>query len=139
MALIHPPKLQKRHFLREAFSSEEAERIDKKTVTAEENPEHSAYAGENTEDKVFVLSIREVEEYLPESYRKCRNTAYTASEYGGKYTSATVKDDLWWLRSPGYVLNDAAYVSDQGEIDISGSLATGYKGVRPAIWISLDH
>ncbi len=51
-------------FLNDAFTEEEQERIIEKTITNPDNPVWGTEGGEDTEDKVFLLSIEEAEKYF---------------------------------------------------------------------------
>ena len=52
-------------FFETAFSAEEQGRIPTTLVTAEDNAEYGTEAGNDTTDKVFLLSVSEVETYFP--------------------------------------------------------------------------
>ena len=131
-------------FLSKAFNAEEQAQIQNTTVSADKNPEYNTNPGNATTDKVFLLSINEVERYF-NSYeaRKCAPTAYAKAQ--GAYTSDSYKTAsgaatcLWWLRSPGLYQFLAADVYDDGSVHYSGSSVNGVLGaVRPALWINLD-
>lgn len=84
--------------------------------------------GNNTIDKVFVLSIDEYSRYLPEALRVAR--------FHGEPC-------WWWLRSPGYSTGDVADVYPDGGLD-GGIDAHGFYafadcgGVRPAMYLDLS-
>jgi len=131
-------------FLNNAFSAEEQAQIQSTNVSADKNPDYSTNPGNATTDKVFLLSITEVEKYFTSNEdRKCVPTAYaiaqgawTSDSYpkGGKATC------WWWLRSPGYSQCDAAGVFNGGWVDFSGSSVNYGTGcVRPALWIDLGN
>ena len=84
----------------------------------------------DTEDKIFLLSISEAEQYfdLPQA-RQCEATAFVLSQ--GSNTA-------WWLRSPGGSGDDAARVGSGGYINSYGRRVNDYGGVRPALWINLE-
>ena len=52
------------NFLNEAFSSDEQNSIITSVVTADENPYHQLSQGNDTMDKVFILSVIEANEVL---------------------------------------------------------------------------
>ena len=63
-------------FKNTAFDSDEKELILSTTVTADKNPTYDTSPGENTTDKVFLLSITEVTKYdKSDSARQCIGTA----------------------------------------------------------------
>ena len=46
----------------------------------------------------------------------------------------------WWLRSPGYLSNRASNVGRTGFIYVNGSTVTwAAGGIRPALWLNLEH
>ena len=68
-------------------------------------------------------------------YRPCEATKYAISNNaltnGNGYC-------WWWLRSPGDVEADAAYVTTVGLVDDIGiSVSYDNRAVRPALWITL--
>lgn len=108
-----------KEFLQEAFTQEQRMMVMATRRTNEPNECFYTNAGLPTMDKVFVLSKRELDQYLPE--RKDR--AF------GKW---------WWLRTPGDNLLAVTAVDEQGEAYLHGvnvNYITG--GVRPALWILL--
>ena len=136
-------------FLNDAFSSAEEAMIADTNVSADKNPEYSTDPGNATTDKVFLLSINEVNRYFDgDEARKCVPTAYAIAN--GAYTSNSETKGgaatCWWcLRSPGYDQRYAADVTHDGSVDYGGSVNYyGYfvsydnAGVRPALWINLD-
>lgn len=107
-------------FFNRAFTLEEQQRLDYMSIGEDVN-------------KVFVLSKREVEWYLPtEESRQCRATDYS-QRMGSSAMAASGGCSWWWLRSAGA----DAQVPD---VDSDGTLSTarvnGEKAtVRPVIWI----
>ena len=131
-------------FLNKAFNAEEQAQIQNTTVSADKNPEYNTNPGNATTDKVFLLSINEVEKYFnSDEARKCAPTAYAKAQ--GAYTSDSYKTASgaatcwWWLRSPGFNQNYAADVSTGGSVYYGGDrVHSEYGAVRPALWINLD-
>ena len=113
-------------------------------VLADENPEWDTNPGNTTTDRVFLLSIREVNQYFSsDEARKCSPTVYAKAQ--GAYTSESIKTASgdavcwWWLRSPGYSQSRAAYVRSTGSPVCYGyDVRSGHDCVRPALWINLD-
>lgn len=128
-------------FLNEAFNSAERAMIPTVTVAAEKNPEYDTNPGNDTQDKVFLLSITEADKYFTsDSALQCKMTPYAEAQ-------SNWNDDYewceWWLRSPGYFPHYVAYVYSNGSVSNSSSTfgvyATSYGyGVRPALWIELE-
>ena len=131
-------------FLKQAFSTEEQAQIQNTTVSADNNPQYSTNPGNATTDKVFLLSINEVEKYFnSDEARKCAPTAYAKAQ--GASTSDTFKTPSgaatcwWWLRSPGDDQSSAAYVYFGGDVfELGNYVFSGLNAVRPALWISID-
>ena len=131
-------------FLNKAFNAEEQAQIQNTTVSADKNPEYNTNPGNATTDKVFLLSINEVEKYFnSDEARKCAPTAYAKAQ--GAYTSDSYKTASgaatcwWWLRSPGDTQNRAARVDYDGSVPCIGlPVHFDNVAVRPALWINLD-
>ena len=94
-----------------------------------------------TQDKVFLLSVNEVNKYFTSNdKRKCFATEYAIKS--GVYTGCGKmfsKDNscMWWLRSH----NDdfiADYVSIDGSITTTINPISCCIAVRPAIWVQLQ-
>ena len=124
-------------FLNTAFGSKHQEQISSVSVSADKNPKYSTNPGNATTDKVFLLSITEAEKYFSsDSARQCSATAYVKAQ--GAYTSTSNGNCWWWLRSPGYSQNLAAYVNYDGSVNYNGLYVGSDLGaVRPALWINL--
>ena len=130
-------------FINEAFSSTEKALILETTVTADKNPRYSTDPGNDTTDKIFLLSIDEANEYFSsDDERMCAPTAYAKAQ--GASTNRNHKVDgeascRWWLRSPGTYQSSAAYVYGDGGVSSNGySVNDGFGCIRPAFWINLD-
>lgn len=122
-------------FISDAFSSDEQNMIQNTTVTADNNPSYNTSPGNNTTDKVFLLSITEVNKYFfSDSARQCSATGYAKAQ--GAYASNG--NCWWWLRSPGINSNYAAGVRDDGSVSLGGiNVRSSSVAVRPALWINL--
>ena len=124
-------------FTHEAFTAHERERIALVNIPAQENPCYPTDPGRDTQDKLFLLSLKEAEQYFSsDSARRCRPTSY-AIEKGILIDDYGYCD--WLLRSPGYLEDDAAFVFSCGtlkflgdEVDCVGA------AVRPALWLNLE-
>lgn len=113
-------------FIVRHFSEEEKSRICDTELENNDNPVFGTNGGNDTIDKVFLLSIEEAWEY----------------EYTG---DLFVDGELWWLRSPGDSGDAPAFVSDEYEEGEDGEEtcvcarsndgATAPYGVRPALWV----
>ena len=123
-------------FLNAAFSSAEQAMIPTVMVWADKNPDYSTNPGNSTQDKIFLLSIPEVNKYFAsDSARQCKPTAYAKKQ--GAYTSSS-GFYWWWLRSPASNQVGAAYVDADGGVSEVGAAGGVYVAVRPALWINLN-
>ena len=140
-------------FLGRAFSGEEQACI--LTAEVDNGPgqgygEWSASGGNNTQDKLFLLSFREANRYFgvkhyheddgKNTVSRMAPTAYAIAQGAWAdaecFTADGSRAGLWWLRSPG---------SDQycaSSVDFSGplwyvSVTNGENCVRPAFWLDL--
>lgn len=121
-----------------AFNMEEKEKILSVTLSNPDNPTYGTEGGNDTTDKVFLLSIDEAYKYLPTyDERKAKSTKYAISHDG-------YRDDLgytvWWLRSPGELTYYVAQIASDGQVYESGvPCQNGLETVRPAIWIDIEN
>lgn len=126
-------------FLNIAFTDAERKMILIASVSADRNPYIDTNPGNATHDKVFLLSISEVNKYFIDSYdaRECTPTDYAISQGVQKDNYSLKSTCFWLLRSPGKDFNHAACVSDDGVVYGGGALITKDYAVRPALWINL--
>lgn len=143
------------NFINTAFPTDEQDAIAETYVynktqsdgTSEPNPFFSTSGGEDTNDKIFLLSIEEAlkTDYgfnssysatFDNSGRVSTNTAYVAG-YEGMNDNGQA--DYWWLRSPGQYDTDAAGVQYIGYLDRYGiSVDNRDVAVRPAFNLNLS-
>lgn len=106
-------------FLREAFTLEERTKILNTCVDNPPNPKYCTNGGMGSVDKLFALSLGEVDEYLPADGDRAAGV-------------------WWWLRSPGSNLLSAASVYTDGSVYDTGiNIDYTDGGVRPAMWVLL--
>lgn len=138
-------------FYNKAFSSAEQEAILTTNVDNSKNQCYSGWntsGGNNTQDKVFLLSYAEANKYFGVTDDNSSNTksriaptAYAIAH--GAWTSLYEKtaDDIdagwWWLRSPGYDQKLAARVDADGSL-YANRVNVGSGSVRPALWVNLE-
>ena len=129
-------------FLNAAFSAEVQSKIISSTVMADKNPSYGTSPGNDTTDKVFLLSIPEVNKYFnTDSDRICGATDYAVAQ--GAYTNGSYSADgkapcWWWLRSPGDSDKRAVCVWCGGWLQDYGTNISLKNGIRPALWIDLE-
>ncbi len=140
-------------FLNEAFTAQEQNGI---LTTSVDNSSSQGYwrtnGGNNTQDRIFLLSYAEANKYLDVQYweidgsdqnMKSRTspTAYALQAGAGTSDDYKTADGAvtgwWWLRSPGDYQDYAASVDLDGSLNYdSVHYASGV--VRPALWINLE-
>ena len=136
-------------FLNTAFTSAEQAAIKNTTVVNDDNPYYDTEGGENTTDKVYLLSIAEASntaygfngEFRTESEtREAKNTAYAKERGAWTETSTEYEGNgYWWLRSPGYYSFTASSVSNNGYGDDGGNFVNSVgRAVRPALHLNLS-
>lgn len=113
-------------YLNSAFDSTEQSFIMSTKVINADNKTYGTYGGNDTTDKIFLLSIKEAKKFFTSNGDR----------------EATLLDGTscnWWLRSPGGVSDCAALVSQDGTVDPFGiSVDGGICAFRPALWIALE-
>ncbi len=127
-------------FFNDAFSAYEQSRILNTRVSADRNPSYTTTpVGNDTEDRVFLLSIPEAVRYMdPESARQCEPTAYANVQSGFKNICTANGHCLWWLRSPGIQSMNTAIVDSTGCVSLHGySVNHANTAVRPAIRVDV--
>ena len=135
------------NFFLQAFTSEERDAIISKTIKNDDN--HGIDGGNDTTDKIFLLSVDEVtnENYGFISYfsRIAFNTAHTAED--SIYTGVEGGPNAWWLRSPakgpygGYDYCCAAEVGSLGAVISPGEaveVSAMGNATRPALYLDLS-
>ena len=124
-------------FYTTAFNKAEKARIQTSLIKNEDNSGYGTNAGNDTEDKVFLLSEKEAETlFSNEEERIAKATGY--AEKSGVYVNEK-KESMWWLRSPGSDGNYAAVVDDYGWVYRYGGSVYFYEyGVRPALHLNIQ-
>ena len=142
-------------FLNAAFSETEQRGI---LLTDVDNSDAQGYSGwitdsgNDTQDRLFLLSCAEAGTYLGAQYYKIGNanqnlksraipTAYAKDQ--GSTTDSNYQTGegeaagWWWLRSPGRNQKYAAVIFFDGAF-YSGGVNLSLPAVRPALWINLN-
>jgi len=127
-------------FIDRAFSAAEKAAIQTTKVHTPNNMQEKTYGGEDTDDKIFVLSVEEVNDYA-------FNPVAVVTPFGGS-SYANGNTFYWRLRSPGGGIKydshdeppwsysgDTAYVRPDGTVSIWGCALTSNYGTRPALWV----
>ncbi len=141
------------NFLNHAFSADEQSAIQTANVVNNDNPVFGTEGGNDTIDKVYLLSIDEVTNveygfassgYDHAESRRAKNTAFTKGK--GAWTSSGAYDGYgeeagngdWWLRSPGYDSDFVSKVSTVGNANPNGNYVHANIAVRPAMHLNLS-
>ena len=124
-------------FYTTAFNKSEKAKIQTSLIKNEDNSEYGTSGGNDTEDKVFLLSEKEAETlFSNDEERIAKATEY--AEKSGVYVNEE-KAAWWWLRSPGDDSDYAAEVNYVGWVSRHGSYVDGnIDGVRPALHLNLQ-
>ena len=122
-------------FLEQTFTPEEQERILTTTVT-NTNPHGMKGAGQDTLDKVYLLSKQEVLHFFPEmADRVAYPTEYAKSK--GCTVDDTTGSCRWWTRTPGARNLDMCGMRLDGRITAYGMQDVDWptNTMRPVMWI----
>ena len=125
-------------FFNTAFSADEKARIPIVTVAPDKNPDYDTNSGIATQDKVFLLSITEVNKYFnSDNERQCAPTDYAIAN--GVDVSSFNGNCYWWLRTTGRYQDKAAAVANDGRVTEFGLyVEEDDNAVRPAMWIDVS-
>ena len=106
-------------------------------IKNEDNSEYGTNGGNDTEDKVFLLSEKEAETlFSNKEERIAKATEY--AQKSGVYVNEE-KAAWWWLRSPGDDSDSAAVVPDSGGVGRNGDdVYRDDVGVRPALYLNVQ-
>lgn len=143
-------------FYQNAFDSREQSAVRATEIRNEDNPFFGTKGGNNTNDKVYVLSLSEVwnraygfsSEDAASETREAKNTAYVKACGAPTVGSGShAGNGEWWLRTPGILPyfavtvvknGDVAYAGDAvGTLHLPGAAESKY-AVRPALHLDLS-
>ena len=131
----------------ESIPADERAKIAETTVVNNDNPWFGNSSGNNTTDKIFLLSIEEAVQYFGDSGQladRPRGATSIDDEYNSErivIREDTGKAGIWWLRSNGRHSESKyfACVQDNGTISIYGqNRSYDHFGVRPALWLNIE-
>ena len=147
-------------FYASAFSAREQSLIVPVTLQNEDNPYYGTDGGNDTTDKVWLLSINEATDYFgndkvfsyftDDESRLCGPTVYAARaqtvRQGGDYVFEPASPCVWWLRSPGDYAGCASYVLYDGFVifvgcdvdDVGDDFGSADCFVRPAVVVRVS-
>ncbi|MCR5006929.1 MAG: DUF6273 domain-containing protein [Clostridiales bacterium] len=130
------------------FTDQEREKIALSHLTTEDNVRWGTDGGNDTDDYVFLLSTRELQQYTnqpldqKDPMRETQPTAYAVANrawYSGLegYGKNSI---FWWTRSPGPRKDCVACVMGDGVVmdgNQSCYVSQDHFSVRPALWLDL--
>ena len=129
-------------FYSKAFSTAHQRMIVDTHLTAEDNTYYETPGGNDTVDKVFLLTLSEAKKYLSsDEERQCSPTKYAVKRGASVKSKGPENSSVtyWWLRTPGKLPVDSIAVDYYGGMIIDGyRVFDSNKAVRPAMWIDLD-
>lgn len=103
-------------FYAKCFTEQEKALIAESLLENRNNSSNNVAAGNDTIDKIFVLSF------------------YEANKYFASVEKRSVLD-WWWLRTPGTQASRATIVTEGGHLLASGKNVNEIGGIRPAMWV----
>ena len=142
-----------KQFINTAFSLGEKNAIPVKRIVNKDNIRYGTKGGENTSDKVFLLSESEVwnteeaigygfsDDYEINDEARTSNFSTYAYAMGIEQSFEFYFDGAinWWLRSPGSYNGSAEIVCDDSTVGTSGGRVNYVtNGVRPALHLNLS-
>lgn len=133
-----------REFVSNAFTSFESTAIQNSKVKNDANPEHHTPGGNDTTDKLFLLSFSEV---INPAYGFAENPSFSptrvavntgwSGHFEGQYNEGVA--DYWWLRSPGNSESLGGWINNGGAVDYGGgNVIPPGNGVRPALNLKIS-
>jgi len=127
-----------------SFAEEYRARILHTYVVNSGNPWFGTYGGNNTYDRVFLLSLEEVVQYFGDS-GQLHNRENGDWRIHDQYNPARIARNTdgvavwWWLRTPGLTEEHAINIGfADGYVLVDGMPSVEFGGVRPAMWVNLQ-
>ncbi|MDR2492497.1 MAG: DUF6273 domain-containing protein [Coriobacteriales bacterium] len=127
---------------REAFSYNERQRVLLTCVENADNQWFNTPGGNETEDRLFLLSLAEVVTLFGDSGqlvgKNPRSKLFINDSFKqGRIAMRGATRAHWWLRSPGLRETCAADVFPGGAVHVGGHHVTNVAmgGIRPALWL----
>ncbi len=131
-------------FMNKAFTAEEQKAILTTFVTNSSSQGYSEWStsgGNNTQDRIFLLSYAGANKYFDVTYSDNDNTKASVkpTTYAEKQRAdaSNCSTGWWWLRSPGEDQHSAACVDTDSSLNYS-NVNDDDGCVRPALWVNLE-
>ncbi len=131
-------------FLDTAFTNKERDAIQDTLVINKDSKTYKTSGGNDTMDKVFLLSYDEAQNNAYgfqsgiSNKSKSRQMRLTESALEEGYVNKDNGNTCWWLRSPGITSQYAAYVFTVGSITESYFVGRRNDAARPVIRVKLS-
>ena len=150
----------------QSFTAEEQGRILETRIANDDSLWHGTPGGNDTDDRIFLLSVEEIDRYFGDSgdYLNNRRKNYFGDEISdsdlgdGQFITNTYNNEralekknpnttpeseiylIYWLRSPGNLKENVVVVyGEDGRVNVGGYTAFNPRGgVRPALWLDLN-
>ena len=153
-ASVNQPKIDysRKNFINSAFTSTQRNAIKTTNVVNNNNINYGTAGGNNTSDKVFLLSeseiyntdtaagygfVKDYSTYDEAKKSRCSIYSYAMGTWKHIYTSYCKGNIEWWLRSPGAFNDTAMWVDSYGYGWNNSNVHVNIKGVRPALHLNL--
>ena len=140
------------NFIKSAFSSSEQNAIVTTSLTNSNNITYGTNGGNNTNDKIFLLSESELySTEKAESYgftndiencdeaRRCKSSTYAKAMGTANWEDEYSGNCWWWSRSPGSASFYVVELKYDGSVNIGGSDGLDFFGIRPALNLNLSY
>ena len=121
-------------FYDNAFSEDEKEWINESLIENKDSEEYGTAGGNDTVDRIFLLSVEEAERYFDDDAD--RNTDRAEG----------VMRVAWWLRTPGFFEPEPrqasfssyqfAIIQNAGQMWTKGASITDKCAIRPVLWLN---
>ena len=128
-------------FLNAAFTAEEQAVISETTVINGIEPSTGEDCGNDTVDKVFLLSVTEciqyfgVDPYGDEDYAFAPLKDRQAVSKPTRSAATNGARAFWWGRSSAVDSNETQMIDQWAYLNIDADETNEYRGIRPVIWV----
>ena len=124
------------------FDTADRARIRETYVINNDSPWFHSRGGDNTRDKIFILSVEEVVQYFGDSGQlenRPEDVRWISDEYDSARIAWNDNGDRawWWLRSPGGAQRLVTGVDPAGVLNLYGTSALNAGHIRPVMWLNL--
>ncbi len=122
-------------FINAAFDESDQSKIVLSNIHNPYNPSFCTAGCENTDDRVFALSVDELKKYFQsDEDKKVEITRFAATKQ--RKLVGYLRSN-WWLRTPGSSHSQATTMSNDGCSLCGWNVDCKYVCVRPAMWVKI--